>query len=98
MDEFLNIIRERKRREILILLTKKMFDVGGIVEEVKISQPAVSMILKELRDKKLVDFEISGKKRIYKMNYENLKNYIKEVNEFLKKFGQNYDNEIIVRR
>jgi len=98
MDNIFNVIRSNKRREILALLAKKELEVGKIVKEVNISQPQVSMILKELRDKRLVEFEICGKKRIYKINSNSMEVFVKELNRFLKELGQGYGDEIIVRR
>jgi DNA-binding transcriptional ArsR family regulator len=98
MDKMFDVIRNEKRREILVLLTKKEMEVGEIVKEVLISQPQVSMILKELRDRKLVEFVICGKKRIYKINNISMEILVKEIDEFLKKLGWNYGDEIIVRR
>ena len=98
MDNIYEIIKNEKRREILVLLTKKEIKVGEIVKETKLSQPQVSMILKELRDLKLVEFKVEGKERIYKINMVMLNSFIKIINEFIKKLGQVYDDEIIVRR
>ncbi|PIU73301.1 hypothetical protein COS78_03020 [Candidatus Shapirobacteria bacterium CG06_land_8_20_14_3_00_40_12] len=98
MDNIYEIIKNEKRRKILVLLTKKEIKVGEIVKETKLSQPQVSMILKELRDLKLVECKVEGKERIYKINMIMLNSFIKIINEFIKKLGQVYDDEIIVRR
>lgn len=98
MGNIYDVIKSEKRREILVLLTKKEVKVGEIVKEIGVSQPQVSMILKELRDIKLVEFRILGKERIYKINRNILNELIKIINKFLKELGQVYDDEIIVRR
>jgi len=98
MDKIYDVIKSKKRREILVFLTKKEMGVGEIVKETRLSQPQVSMILKELRDIRLVECRILGKERIYKINRNILNSFIKVINEFIKDLGQVYDDEIIVRR
>ena len=81
-----------------MLLVKREIGVGEIVKEIRLSQPQVSMILKELRDLKLVECKIKGKERIYKINRITIDSFIKILKEFIKELGQVYDDEIIVWR
>lgn len=77
---------------------KGEFCVNDIVSELKYSQPKVSMILKDLRDLKLVIVVGVGKRRFYSINRIVLDRYINGIKEMLSDFESNGSNEIIVRR
>lgn len=80
------------------MLVKGEFCVTDIVSELKYSQPKVSMILKDLRDLKLVVVAGVGKRRFYSINQEVLNRYIDSIKKMLSDFEPNSSNEIIVRR
>ena len=61
-------------------------------------QPKVSMMLKELRDLKLIIVKTDGKKRFYKVDKNILNQYLNDIKKMLSDFESNSSNEIIVRR
>ena len=83
---------------LLKLLNKGELCVNDIVMELKCGQPKVSLMLKELRDYKLVMVVELGKRRFYSVNREVFDNYLNDVKKMLSDFETNSSNEIIVRR
>jgi DNA-binding transcriptional ArsR family regulator len=66
------ILAEPQRRRILDLLLAHERPVGAIVDELRISQPAVSKHLRVLRDAGLVDAKVDAQRRIYSVRAEPL--------------------------
>src|SRR5579859_884301 len=66
------ILAEPQRRRILDLLLAHERPVGAIVEELGISQPAVSKHLRVLRDAGLVEAKVDAQRRIYSVRGEPL--------------------------
>jgi DNA-binding transcriptional ArsR family regulator len=65
-------LAEPTRRQILDLLREQPRPVGGLVEVLGMSQPAVSKHLRVLRDAGLVDVEVDAQRRIYSLRLEPL--------------------------
>ena len=72
MPSVLEVIAEPTRRQILDLLREAEMAVGDVVEELSISQPAVSKHLKVLRDAGLVVVRVDGQRRLYRVRPEPL--------------------------
>lgn len=72
--------------------------VSDLVVITKLSQPKVSMILKELKDLKLLVVKVDGKKRYYSTNKTVISMYINDIKKIISDFDTNSAFEIIVRR
>lgn len=83
---------------VLKLLRSGEWCVNDLVIELKLPQPKVSMILKDLLNLKLVTVLPMAKKRFYKIDHEVLDQYIFEIKKMLSDFDDKRQNEIIVRR
>lgn len=84
--------------EILKLLRRESLCVSDLVFRLKLPQPKVSLLLKELRDLKLILVGVEGKKRYYSINFAVLDKYIVDIKKIISDFDVNSSNEIIVRR
>ena len=61
------ILADPQRRRILDLLLANERPVGAIVDELGVSQPAVSKHLRVLREAGLVDVKVDAQRRIYRV-------------------------------
>ncbi|OIP87761.1 hypothetical protein CO009_01240 [Candidatus Shapirobacteria bacterium CG_4_8_14_3_um_filter_35_11] len=84
--------------DLIKLVLQNEMCVGDLVKKLNLPQPKVSMMLKELRDLKLVSVVELGKRRFYSINREILNNYLIDIKKMLSDFETNSLNEIIVRR
>lgn len=66
------VLAEPRRREILDLLRGGERPVGDLVDQLGLSQPAVSKHLKVLRDAGLVDVRQDAQRRWYRLRLEPL--------------------------
>jgi DNA-binding transcriptional ArsR family regulator len=73
------VLAEPHRRRILDLLLDDERAVGELVDELRLSQPAVSKHLKVLRDAGLVEARVDGQRRVYRLQAEPLR----EIEEWL---------------
>jgi DNA-binding transcriptional ArsR family regulator len=71
------VLAEPNRRRILDLLGPSERSVGELVDELELSQPAVSKHLRILREAGLVDFRVDAQRRLYSLRPEPLR-YIDE--------------------
>ena len=76
------VLAEPHRRRILDLLLDDERAVGDLVDELELSQPAVSKHLKVLRDAGLVEARVDGQRRVYRLQPEPLR----EIEEWLLPF------------
>jgi DNA-binding transcriptional ArsR family regulator len=76
------VLAEPNRRRILDLLRDDDHPVGALVDELGISQPAVSKHLKVLRHAGLVEARIDGQRRVYRLRAEPLR----EIEEWLQPY------------
>jgi len=75
----LEVLAEPQRRRILDLLLTGERPVGALVDELSISQPAVSKHLRVLRDAGMVDVRVDAQRRVYRVRTEPLQ----ELDEWL---------------
>ena len=68
----LDVLAEPNRRLILDLLRERERPVGELVNELSVSQPAVSKHLRVLRDAGLVGVRIDAQRRLYRVRAEPL--------------------------
>ena len=73
------VLAQDSRRRILDLIAAAERPVGELVNELGLSQPAVSKHLRVLRDAGLVDVRVDGQRRLYRVLPEPLR----EVDEWL---------------
>jgi DNA-binding transcriptional ArsR family regulator len=64
----IEVLAEPSRRRILDLLREGERPVGGLVESLGMSQPAVSKHLRVLRDAGLVAVRVDGPRRVYRIS------------------------------
>lgn len=63
----IEVLAEPSRRRILDLLREGERPVGGLVDGLGMSQPAVSKHLRVLRDAGLVAVRVDGQRRVYRI-------------------------------
>src|SRR5947199_461550 len=68
-----DVLAEPSRRRILDLVREGERPVGELVDELDLSQPAVSKHLRVLRDAGLVDVRTDAQRRLYRINVAPLK-------------------------
>lgn len=68
-----NAVAERRRREILDVLSRGEQPVNDLVEALGLAQPQVSKHLRVLREVGLVDVRDAGRQRLYRLNGRSLK-------------------------
>lgn len=78
------VLAEPNRRRILDLLRVAERPVGGLVDELAVSQPAVSKHLRVLREAGLVDVRSDAQRRIYRVRTEPLR----AIDEWLEPYRQ----------
>ena len=66
------VLAEPTRRQVLDLLREQERTVGELVDELDMSQPAVSKHLRVLRDAGLVEARVDAQRRIYSLRAEPL--------------------------
>ncbi len=81
--EFLKVISEKSRLQILCLLKEGERCVCEIYEPLNIPQNLASHHLKILRDFNLIDYRREGRKIIYFSNQETIEGYNKKLTKFL---------------
>jgi len=74
--------------EILELLKKRKHHVGEIMKKLDKEQSLVSHHLKSLRECGLIESQVEGKKRIYKIKGEELPEFLKNIEKLSKKLCQ----------
>ena len=78
------VLAEPNRRRILDLLRVAERPVGDLVEQLTVSQPAVSKHLRVLRDAGLVEVRSDAQRRIYRVRTEPLR----AIDEWLEPYRQ----------
>lgn len=72
-DDVFRALASRPRRELLLLLADGESPVGELAERFEISRPAVSKHLAVLRRAGLVSVRPDGRKNLYRLNHEPLR-------------------------
>src|SRR3954469_8945013 len=62
------VLAEPNRRRILDLVRERERPVGELVDQLRLSQPAVSKHLRGLRDAGLVEVRTDAQRRLYRVN------------------------------
>ena len=90
MDGF-TVISEPTRRAIVDRLRVRECDVGTLVSELGISQPLASKHLKVLRDAGVVEVQIAGKRRIYRLTDQPLPDVVAWVQPYVDRWTTSFD-------
>jgi DNA-binding transcriptional ArsR family regulator len=85
-----DVIAEPNRRRILDLLRRDERPVGYLVEQLALSQPAVSKHLRVLRDAGLVEVRIDAQRRLYRVRTEPLR----AVDDWLAPYRQEWEQRL----
>jgi DNA-binding transcriptional ArsR family regulator len=83
-SDVFNAIAEAHRREILDVLVTGERPVGELVDELRLSQPQVSKHLRVLSDVGLVKCRPDGRRRLYRLEHDQLQ----PLHEWLQKYEQ----------
>jgi DNA-binding transcriptional ArsR family regulator len=83
----LEVLAEPRRRAILEALREGEQPVGALVEELGVSQPAVSKHLRVLRDAGLVQARVDAQRRLYRIRPQPLE----DLDEWLASYRQLWD-------
>ncbi|MFA7301004.1 MAG: ArsR family transcriptional regulator [Candidatus Shapirobacteria bacterium] len=83
---------------LIKLILNNELCVNDIKNCLNLAQPKVSMLLKELRDLKLILSRVDGKKRYYSVNRPVINQYLIGIKKIISDFESNGSDEIIVRR
>ncbi len=67
-DEVFDVVGDRTRRAIVLLLAERPHAVVELADQLPVTRPAVSQHLKVLKDAGLVDEEPVGTRRVYRLN------------------------------
>jgi DNA-binding transcriptional ArsR family regulator len=67
------VLAEPHRRRILDLLRERERPVGELVDELQVSQPAVSKHLRVLRDAGVVEARVDAQRRLYRVRAQPLR-------------------------
>ncbi len=84
------VLAESNRRRILGLLRERERPVGELVGTLTLSQPAVSKHLKVLRDAGLVEAQVDGQRRLYRIRPEPLR----ELDEWLGPYREMWSSSL----
>lgn len=90
MDGFA-VIAEPTRRAIVDRLRLGASDVGSLVDELQVSQSLVSKHLRVLRQAGVVESEVSGKRRIYRLTERPLPDVLAWVKPYVDGWSMSFD-------
>ena len=97
MDKIFKAMADANRRRILTLLRNGEMSVNELLKNFEITQATLSNHLSILRKAKLVESRILGKQRIYRLNIEPLKIFVKNMTQFVGTLGESNFTEIEIR-
>ncbi|WP_454295012.1 ArsR/SmtB family transcription factor [Salana multivorans] len=90
MDGF-TVIAEPTRRAIVDRLRAGEHDVGTLVDELGISQSLASKHLRVLREAGVVEAEIAGKRRLYRLTARPLPEVVAWVRPYVERWATSFD-------
>ncbi|MFG1922968.1 ArsR/SmtB family transcription factor [Cryptosporangium sp. NPDC048952] len=90
MDGF-TVIAEPTRRAIVDRLRVAESDVGALVRALELSQSLVSKHLRVLRDAGVVEAQIVGKRRVYRLSADPLPDVVAWVQPYLRVWTASFD-------
>lgn len=90
MDGFA-VIAEPTRRAIVDRLRRGESDVGGLVDDLQVSQSLMSKHLRVLRQAGVVESEVAGKRRIYRLTDRPLPDVLAWVTPYIEGWSASFD-------
>ena len=90
MDGFA-VIAEPTRRAIVDRLRVGESDVGSLVDELQVSQSLVSKHLRVLRQAGVVESEVAGKRRIYRLTERPLPDVLAWAQPYVERWSASFD-------
>jgi DNA-binding transcriptional ArsR family regulator len=90
MEAAFEVLAEPNRRRILDLLRVGERPVGDLVDELAVSQPAISKHLRILREAGLVEVRSDAQRRLYRVRAEPLR----AVQEWLEPYRQLWESRL----
>jgi DNA-binding transcriptional ArsR family regulator len=90
MSMVFDVLAEPNRRRILGVLGGTERPVGDLVDELDISQPAVSKHLRVLREAGLVEMRVDAQRRLYRVRPQPLR----EIDSWLEPFRQMWSKSL----
>ena len=97
MDKIFKALADKNRRKILTLLKDKNLSVNELLVNFDIGQATLSNHLSILKKVKLVECQIAGKQRIYRLNVELLIAFAENMRRFVGKMDKSLVQEIAIR-
>jgi DNA-binding transcriptional ArsR family regulator len=85
------VIAEPTRRAILDRLRSGESDVGALVHDLELSQSLVSKHLRVLRESGLVEVEVAGKRRVYRLADRPLPDVLAWVAPYAQRWSESFD-------
>lgn len=86
-----NAVAERRRRQILKVLSRGERSVTDLVTKLRMEQPQVSKHLRVLREVGLVDARVVGRQRLYRLDGKRLKPIHDWVKQFERTWNERFD-------
>lgn len=97
MDKIFKALADKNRRKILTLLKEKNLSVNELLINFDIGQATLSNHLSILKKVKLVECEVLGKQRIYRLNTDLLIAFAENMRRFVGKMDESIVKEIAIR-
>jgi len=97
MDKIFKALADKNRRKILTLLKDKNLSVNELLVNFDIGQATLSNHLSILKKANLVECEIMGKQRIYRLNIDILISFAENMRRFVGKMDKSFIEEIAIR-
>jgi len=97
MDEIFKALADKNRRKILTLLKDKNLSVNELLINFEIGQATLSNHLSILKKVKLVECEVVGQQRIYRLNTDLLVAFAENMRRFVGRMDDSYTEVIAIR-
>lgn len=97
MDKIFKALADKNRRKILTLLKDNNLSVNELLVNFDIGQATLSNHLSILKKVKLVECEVVGKQRIYRINNELLEAFAENMRRFVGKMDKSIIEDIAIR-
>ena len=97
MDKIFKALSDKNRRKILTLLKERDYCVNELLRNFEIGQATLSNHLSILKKAGLVDCQIWGKQRIYRLNKDLLFAFAENMRRFVGKIDESVVQEIAIR-
>ncbi len=97
MDKIFKALADKNRRKILTLLKDKEMSVNKLLVNFEIRQATLSNHLSILRKADLVNYQVVGKQRIYRINRELLDAFAENMRKFVGKLDKSFVDDIAIR-